>query len=91
MRRKIEEEKCVALFPSMAGEQGTRSGESLRFPPMWPGFSPGSPVFLFPQNPNCNLTKIEDSHENQRSRDDAASSLNIVFYLFNLQAQASGL
>ena len=59
----------------MAGEQGRRSGESTRLPPMCPGFdsrtragpsflvlysalrgfSPGTPVFPFPQNPTFDL------------------------------------
>ena len=71
------------------GEQGWRSGESARFPPMWPGFdsrtrrhmwaefvvgsrpcsegfSPGSLVFLPPQNPA--LSKFQFDREFARSR-----------------------
>ena len=30
--------KLKTLFISLMGEQGWRSGESTRLPPMWPGF-----------------------------------------------------
>ena len=71
----MEQRRCFAVnFTTKGGEQGWRSGESVRLPPLWPGFdcgtwchmlvefvvgsrpcsegcSPGSPVFLPPQQP----------------------------------------
>ena len=55
------------------------------------GFFPlGSPVFLpsqKPTSPNSSSTRIENTSENHLRLSDAASSLNIVIYLFYFKVQ----
>ena len=83
-------------------EQGWRSGESTRLPPMWlgfdsrsrrlmwvefvvgsrpcsEGFSPGTPVFLPPQNPTF---PNPNSTWKQWSKSHAVDSPEIPIYLF---------
>jgi len=51
------------------------------FSPCSKRFSLGSPVFLAPQKPSSNATKIEDSHEKQRMLMSLPLLILIVIYL----------
>ena len=48
-KRILLQVNTAFIYP--LGGAGIVQWQSARFPPMWPGFSPGSRVFLHPQEP----------------------------------------
>ena len=80
------------------GEQGWRSGESARLPPMWPGFksrrprhmwvefaggfSPGTPVFPSPEKPTFPNSNSTRNQVDEEPLCGCASCKSLFIYLF---------